>query len=58
MKYPKRILITGATGFIGRHIATALNNSHSVLAVSRKKFDTPDYPYKQAAIGSVALRSL
>jgi len=55
---PQRILITGATGFIGRHIAACLSNSHTVLAVGRKQMDSADYPYAQAEIGSAALRSI
>ena len=54
----KRILITGATGFIGRHIAACLHNSYSILAVGRTNIDSPNFLYAQAAIGSTALRSI
>lgn len=34
------ILVTGATGFIGRHLAAALSDSHSVRCLVRKSSDT------------------
>ena len=37
----KRILVTGATGFLGRHIVPALQNElkAEIIGVGRKDFD-------------------
>lgn len=37
-----RVLVTGATGFIGRHLAAGLGHAHSVLAPGRGELDLLD----------------
>jgi nucleoside-diphosphate-sugar epimerase len=38
----KRILVTGGSGFIGRHIISALGSSHTVFAPTHKELDVTD----------------
>jgi GDP-L-fucose synthase len=38
----KRVLLTGATGFLGRHLLPLLRQSHEVVAVSRADADLTD----------------
>ncbi|TRY18361.1 NAD-dependent epimerase/dehydratase family protein [Tessaracoccus rhinocerotis] len=36
-----RILVTGATGFVGRHLVRALAHDHEVIAVARRPVEVP-----------------
>ena len=35
MAQPKRVLITGGTGFLGKHLALAMKNAHAVVLAGR-----------------------
>ena len=39
------IIITGATGFIGKHLTASLSNKHNILAVSREIRDSATNSY-------------
>ena len=39
------IIITGATGFIGKHLTASLSNNHNILAVSREIKDSAQNSY-------------
>ncbi|MBM3325185.1 MAG: SDR family oxidoreductase, partial [Calditrichaeota bacterium] len=43
-----RILVTGATGFVGAHLAAALAESHDVLGIAGENPSLPAFPTRRA----------
>ncbi|MBU1936247.1 SDR family oxidoreductase [bacterium] len=43
-----RILLTGATGFIGAHLGKALNVNHDILGIAGKNPRSPGFPVRRA----------
>jgi len=43
-----KILVTGGSGFIGKHLLSAATKNHQILAIGRKKPDLPDMNFQFA----------
>lgn len=53
-----RILITGATGFIGRHLSEALNRDHDIFILTRETTDSSEIDISQKIVFSGDIESL
>jgi len=52
-----RVLITGSSGFVGKHVVKALENDHDILALSRKGLDLLSPPTGETTRGLVGANS-